>query len=1010
MLDHPHARFRGGGATALATLALLALSITWGGWPKNSGRQPLEVADNAGSPGIGLSLFPHSGTDRLDQRASAQMQAAYGRLPLSFELNQGQAQGEAQFLARASGYQFYLTAAEAILCLPSPDDQLPRALPSGSATSPARQPVSQPQPANALRLKLVNAHPAPEGEGLDELPGKSHYLIGGDPARWRTGIRSYARVRYRDVYPGVSLTYYGNQRQLEYDFVVAPGADPRRIHLAFEGAQQMRLDGNGDLLLQVAGGEVRQRKPVIYQEADREFSAGARRMIAGHYVLRGEREVGFEIAAYDPGQPLVIDPVLSYSTYLGGAGSETGYSIAVDQAGNAYVAGTTSSDDFPLTPGALKTTSGGGDVFVAKLNAAGTALVYATYFGGASSDVGYSLTVDAAGQVYVTGSTASTNFPTTPGALRAEFSGGEAFVAKLSAAGDALIYSTYLGGSKNDIGYGIAVDPAGSAYVTGLTTSTNFPVTAGAAQSAFGGGSADAFIVKLNPAGSALLYATYLGGSSGDDGRGIAIDADGNAYVTGNTSSGNFPATSGALQTAYGGGGDAFVAKLNAAGGSLLYATYLGGGNSDRASSIAIDAAGQAHIAGDTVSNNFPATPGALQTAFGGGSPPSDAFVAKLNAGGTALLYATYLGGAGTDRAFGIALGSAGQAYLTGSTFSATLSNNFAVTANAFQPAFRGNMDAFIAELSSDGSALLYSTFLGLSGNETGSGIAADAAGNVYLIGSTSSANFLTTPQALQAAYSGSQEAFITRMGTSGSGNLSNVSAASFDGTALTSDSIVSAFGSGLATAVQSATTDPLPSRLAGTEVKVKDRLGVERPAQLFFVSQEQVNYLMPAETASGAATVMVISGDGTTALGTVQIVAVAPGLFAANANGQGVAAAIAVRVKPDHSQSFELVAEFDAAQQRFIARPLDLGPETDTIVLLLFGTGIRHRTAPTAVTARIGGLDAPVDYAGPQSAFAGLDQINVRVPRALAGRNGEVDIVLTVDGQPSNAVKIRIK
>jgi hypothetical protein len=449
-------------------------------------------------------------------------------------------------------------------------------------------------------------------------------------------VPTYAKVKYAAAYPGVDLVYYGQSRQLEYDFVVAPGADPTAITLSFEGIDHIDVDAQGDLVLSTAGGSLRFQKPIVYQEED-----GRWQSIAGSYVRTGPHQAGFRLAAYDLARPLVIDPVLSYATYLGGSGRDDGLGIAVDAAGQAYVTGFTVSADFP-TVHPLQPTLNGGDAFVAKLTADGSALVYATYLGGSYDfEFGTGIAVDAAGAAYVTGQTGSADFPTTPGAFQTTLAGGgdcggrpcdDAFVVKLTADGSALVYATYLGGRSTDRGTGIAVDAAGHAYVTGLTTSADFP-TAHPLQPTLGGGVGDAFVAKFTADGSALVYATYLGGSGYEFGTGIAVDAAGHAYVTGSTNSADFPTTPGAFQVTS--GGDAFVAKLNATGSALVYATYLGGSCGDGGTGIAVDAAGAAYVVGITTSADFPTTPGAFQVTSGTRecSPrgvDQNAFVAKL--------------------------------------------------------------------------------------------------------------------------------------------------------------------------------------------------------------------------------------------------------------------------------------------------------------------------------------------------------------------------------------------
>jgi hypothetical protein len=659
---------------------------------------------------------------------------------LSFEANQGQTDAQVRFLSRGAGYALFLTPTEAAFSL-----RKPAASATGSAVD------RQASAADVLHTHLVGANAAPEVVGLDEQAGKSNYFLGNDPTQWRTNIVHYGKVAYRDVYRGIDLVYYGNQQQLEYDFVVQPGADPNVITLAFDGAQDLTLDAQGNLVIHMAGGDVMEHAPVIYQA-----SPDGRQAIAGHYVLQRNHRVGFVVTVYDNSRPLIIDPVLAYATYLGGSDWDEGYGIAVDGAGNAYVTGETSSSNFPTAPGAFQGTYGGDtDAFVAKLNPSGTALVYSSYLGGSREDDGYGIAVDGTGNAYVTGSTGSTNFPTTSyfGAP-----GGGTFVTKFSPAG-ALVYSAILGSSNYSR---IAVDGAGNAYVTGVT-SGNFLTTPGAFQRTYGGGYSNAFVAKLNAGGSGLLYSTYLGGSATDYGRGIAVDGTGNAYVTGYTNSTNFPTTPGAFQRSSGGGFDAFVAKLNAGGSALAYSTYLGGSNYDFGSGIAVDGFGNAYVTGSTYSGNFPTTPGAFQRTPGGGGF-LDAFVAKLNAGGSALVYSTYLGGSNDDEASAIAVDGTGNAYVTGHTYS----RDFPTTPGAFQRSYGGGpWDAFVARLNAGGSALVYSTYLGGNDWDEGFGIAVDATGNAYVVGSTYSSNFPTTPGALQRNYGGGfRDAFVAKVPT----------------------------------------------------------------------------------------------------------------------------------------------------------------------------------------------------------------------------------------------------
>jgi YVTN family beta-propeller protein len=623
--------------------------------------------------------------DRPDTATRAQTVETFRGLPLRFEANHGVTDPQVDFIARGRGYTVFLTPREAVLNL------------RGPATSMDGHGQGQ-SSAAALRVRLVGANPQPRVTGLEELPGRVNYFRGNHPAQWRTNIPTYAKVHYEEIYSGIDLVDYGNQRQLEYDFVVRPGADPTSIVLAFEGAENIEVDPQGDLLLHLAGGAIRHRKPVIYQEVD-----GDRREIAGGYVLKGAREVGFKVAAYDGSRPLIIDPVLYYSTYLGGVDSDTAAGIAVDANGYAYVTGETSSTDFPATAGAFRVALAGlTDGFVAKLDPSGSALAYSTYLGGTGDDDGDAVVVDANGSAYVTGSSKSTDFPTTAGALQPIWPGGlnsAAFVTKLNPTGTALVYSTYLDGTGDDQGRGIAIDASGNAYIAGETDSTNFPTTAGAFQTARAGNTFDAFVTKLDPTGSALVYSTYLGGARADRAFGIALDAldNPNAYVAGRTSSSDFPTTAGAFQTTSAGLTDVFVTKLDPTGAALVYSTYLGGSRDDRGRGIAVGASGYAYITGEVESADFPATAGAPQTTLGS---TRDAFVTKLDPTGSTLVYSTYLGGAtSTERGAAITLDAAGSAYITGET----LSTDFPTTAGAFDTTFNGIEDAFVVKIADFG-------------------------------------------------------------------------------------------------------------------------------------------------------------------------------------------------------------------------------------------------------------------------------------------------------------------
>jgi len=690
----------------------------------------------------------------------------YGRLPLSFESNHGQTDLRVKFISRGAGQTLFLTSNEAVLALSKPIDQKPDSpgFPNLSISHSLRTTL--------LRMRLLGANPLSEVTGLEALPGTSNYFIGNDPARWRTNVPTYGKVRYSQIYPGIDLVYYGNQRQLEYDFVVAPGGDPAQIRLAIRGASKLSIDADGSAVVRWKDGDVRLLKPRLYQEV-----RGEKIEIAGGYALQGN-ELLFVVAPYDHSQKLVIDPVLVYSTYLGGINSDGASGVAVDSAGNAYVVGTTSYTGFPVTSGVVQPTNQGTtNAFVAKLNAAGTALLYSTYLGGNGQDTGYAISVDSSGSAYVTGATFASNFPITSGAFQTTTKpvatpGSTVFVTKLSPDGSSLAYSTYLGGSANDTGFAIAVDASGSAYVAGETQSGNFPVRGTSPKVVGGpiscdsmnsGGSYDGFITKFSPGGDTVAYSLYLGGSGTDVATGVAVDSSGNAYVAGYTTSKDFlvfntcpgpgPGPT-SLQPANAGADNGFIVKVSPDGLAFLGATYLGGSGQDAITSIAVDSSGFVYLAGEGNS---------------GGAGGLDAIGAKLNGSldTSSKVYFNYIGGSGFDRATGVAVDSAGNEYLVGQT----ASTNFPQV-SPIQPAFGGGTyDAFVTELSPSGS-IVYSTYLGGSGDEStsigGGPIAVDASGNVYVVGSTTSTNFPgVSSSSIQPANGGGSDAFIVKLGPS---------------------------------------------------------------------------------------------------------------------------------------------------------------------------------------------------------------------------------------------------
>ncbi len=664
---------------------------------------------------------------------------------VDFEENCGQTDGRVRFVARAPGSRVFLTRDGLVL--------------TRHASTP-------------LRLRFVGAQARRISGDADHVDGLRNYFLGNDPKKWVTGVRAFGSVRYDSLYRGIDAVVYGADGNVEHDFVVSPGADPGVIALGLEAEVRASLAADGSVVVGSGRDEARLARPTAYQ-----IVAGTRRRVAARFVLRDATTIGFDVGSYDRALPVVIDPVISYSTFVAGTADESGAGVTVDASGNAYVTGGTSSLDFPVTAGAYATSvSGLTDGFVAKVAPDGSHYVFATYFGGAGDDAIARAAVDSSGDVYVCGGTSSANFPTTVGAFRTTFVGGtyDGFVAKLDAAGSQLVYSTYVGGTGDDGASGVVVDTSGNAYITGGSTSNNYPTTPGAFDTNNSSilGLPDAVVTKINPTGSALVYSTYLGGGFNlDAGSAIALDASGNAFVVGGTN-GGFPTTGGAFDTSFNGGSfDAFVTKVNTTGSALVYSTYLGGSGEDYAFGVAVDGSGNAYVTGYISSTNFPvASP--FQASNAGGF---DAYVTKVNASGNALVYSSYIGGSGNEGltsnlgtslqiAGGIAVDSAGAAYVTGFTDS----TDFPVVA-AWQPHSAGGFDAWVAKIAPNGASKTYASYLGGAAEERGLGIAADASGGAYVTGFTYSANFPTTSGVAQPASpaNGLTEGFLTKIGSS---------------------------------------------------------------------------------------------------------------------------------------------------------------------------------------------------------------------------------------------------
>jgi N-acetylneuraminic acid mutarotase len=730
----------------------------------------------------------------------AHMNFRYSGLPLSFESNQGQADRTVRFLSHGAGYSIVFKDREALLLLSRkrPGKEQPRQSSMFiSAPGQARETQS-----DTIRMRLSGAKAGPQPNGEMRLPGTVNYFLGDDPAHWKTGISTFEKVKYTGVYPGVDLIYYGSRQQLEFDFEVASGADPKQIRVRFDGAHKLTVDNEGNLTIVGANGTISFRKPVIYQIA----ANNSRQSIVGSFQILSRKTVGFSIGSYDRTKPLIIDPILNYSTYLGGNSEAT--AIAVDSAGNAYVTGQAlqgmPASGIQPSP-ASKTNSSFNSAFVAKFNNTGSVLIYCTYLSGSGNDSASGIAVDSSGSAYVAGATSSPNFPITAGAFQSKnpaVNGSGAalstgFVAKINGTGTALDYSTYLGGTANNVISGIAVDSSGNAYVTGTTQATNFPITQGAFQSLNKASSTETgFVTKLNTTGNSLLYSTYLGGSVEDVLNGIAVDSAGNAYVVGGSTSTDFPTTQGAFQTVNKtdpANWSACLTKLNPAGTGLVYSTYFGGNGQSDALAIALDVSGDAFVTGFTNSTNFPISPYAFQPQFlgGRGFAVYQAFATEFDANGSDLVYSTYLGGynpkwgicitpiggISQSMGLGVAVDASGNTYVVGSTNQI----DFPVSSSSLERTNRAAdgtcmSAAFFSQINPGGTRLLYSTYLSGSGTsaeyqvgDSVNGIALDSVGNAYLAGSSVSIDFPTTQGAYQLSSGGT---FVAQLNASEITNL----------------------------------------------------------------------------------------------------------------------------------------------------------------------------------------------------------------------------------------------
>ena len=908
-----------------------------------------------------------------------------------------------------------------------------------------------------VQTRLVSAREGAQLEGEERLSGTSNYFV-GTARNWRSGIEGFGRVRYRDVYPGIDLLFRGEEGRLEYDFILAPHADPQAIQLELTGQRSLRIESNGDLVIGTEAGETRWKAPELYQvSSNQDSSNNGRRPISGRFVIEGQRQVRFEVGSYDAGRTLIIDPALKYSTYIGMENNESARGIALDPAGNIYVAGVSSSPDLP-TLSAYQPNFGGltaaagtftGDGFVAKFSPAGK-LLYLTYLGGSRDDGIAAIAVDAAGNAYVTGGTNSPDFPVvhpfqqTFGGLNGgnQFA-GDAFVAKLSPNGSQLLFSTYLGGVLDDIGLGIALDGAGNIYVCGATASANFPVV-NPIQPKFGGAGGepirhvydtvpewepgDAFVAKFDPTGAHLLFSTYLGGTLDEAALSLAVDSASNVYVAGCTISPNFPTTSGALQTTFGGAeiqnaffslGDGFVTKINPTTGTLIYSTYFGGSGDDCITNIALDSAGSVYMTGSTSTLNLPISSGALQRNYAGyvtlpfliAQLFGDAFVGKLDPTGAKIQYLTYLGGSQNDGGMAISVDGAGNAYVLGFTDS----SNFPTAGTPLQSKFAGDGglglylfygDAFLAVVNPTGTALSYSTYFGGNLDERPFGMALDGNGNVYLVGNTVSTNLPITAGAFQTAYGGFKghasgtprgDAFLTILsGFPVSPAISKVANAEGEALTIGPNTWVEIKGSGLApdTRIWQASdfvNNQMPTSLDGVSVTMNGQ-----NAFVYFISPGQINVLTPPNLAAGSVQVVVTNqGAATTAFpATAQQLSTSffifnggPYVVATHLDGSVIGP---TTLYPGSSTPA-------AAGETIIVYANGFGPVLPAVVA---GSATQSGNLPSLPVVRIGAGTATVMFAGLVS--PGLYQFNVQVPAGTP--SGDNSITATFNGNTTQA------